>query len=368
MTTWIASKSTGLKLYKRENGYWYIQVTRGKKIALGTKDENVARKTFTEYEREVLEGRLERLTKEHLILFDEFKTEYLGTPGLEKGASNSKDAVGSRRPVVSDKTYKSDRLAVTKFREWYGNRPMAGITRKKLQEYRNHLLTCARLPKGNGKKDKVKGKLRPNSVNNYIRHLKYALKQAQDWGYLRDPDWRLDFKQVKVDTGQKIWMSEDEVKLLVDTAQEYSSMKTVIPVMLFTGMPRQNICGQIHITDTVIQYRRGKTEKLIEVPIIDKLRPYIAHLKQGIHVLAPFHPDTVGHRFKEVVNKAGIEGVSTHKVRHTFATLMLKAGVDMATVSALLGHASVEITMRFYGHVVDELKIEAMKKFNAILK
>jgi len=37
-------------------------------------------------------------------------------------------------------------------------------------------------------------------------------------------------------------------------------------------------------------------------------------------------------------------------------------------VSELLGHSSIEITLKFYGHIVDELKHEAMKKFNAILK
>lgn len=101
---------------------------------------------------------------------------------------------------------------------------------------------------------------------------------------------------------------------------------------------------------------------------MDKLKPYISHLNKGITLLTKWHPDTVGHRFKEIARDAGLGHISTHKMRHTFATLLLKAGVDIATVSKLMGHASVEIPIKYYGHIVDGLKTQAMQKLNDILK
>ena len=121
-----------MKLFQRENGYWYIHVRRGKKISLGTKDENTAKKALKVKEREYFEDKIREIDKEQLTLFNDFKIEYLG---------NGKDIVGIRKPTVSDKTYKADKLAVEKFYAWYGNKPMVGITRRKLQEYKGHLLT-----------------------------------------------------------------------------------------------------------------------------------------------------------------------------------------------------------------------------------
>jgi len=142
---------------------------------------------------------------------------------------------------------------------------------------------------------------------------------------------------------------ETEVKHLIKTAQKskHNDMRTVVPILICTGIPRQNICSQIHISKTHIMYRRIKTQEPINVPIIEILKPYIEHLGTGIVLLSKWHPDTIGHRFKEIARDAGFGHISTHKMRHTFATLLLKAGVDIATVSELLGHASIEITKKY---------------------
>lgn len=324
-----------MKLFKRGEIY-YVQLRRGKKISLKTSDDNLAKKVFTRMEREYLQGRLIKLEKETLHLFEDFEKEYKE----------------SRKGIVQPCTIRADRLALQKFKDFFGNRPMVGITEKKLQQFRSFLVAQG---------------LAKTSVNVHIRHFKTAIKQAIRWKYINENPLA-EFKTLKVDYGKPISMDEDQVKILFDKSQEYEYMKTAIPVMICTGLSRSDVCKTIVITDTAIQYRRKKTGKLVEIPIIDKLRPYIEGIS-GIVRLVPWkHPDTVGHKFLEVVRAAGLKGITTHKVRHTFATLMLKAGVEIATVSELLGHADISITKRFYGHIVDELKKDAMNKFNAILK
>ena len=78
-------------------------------------------------------------------------------------------------------------------------------------------------------------------------------------------------------------------------------------------------------------------------------------------------PDSVTHAFAKYANKAGITGVRLHDLRHTHASLMLKAGVHPKIVSERLGHSSVSITLDVYSHVVPGLQEAAALKFDETL-
>ena len=61
-------------------------------------------------------------------------------------------------------------------------------------------------------------------------------------------------------------------------------------------------------------------------------------------------PRTMQRRFQRLAAALGIEGAHFHTLRHSFATRLLELGVDVKTVSALLGHRSVRTTLEFYAH------------------
>ncbi|MDY2904915.1 MAG: site-specific integrase [Caecibacter massiliensis] len=65
---------------------------------------------------------------------------------------------------------------------------------------------------------------------------------------------------------------------------------------------------------------------------------------------------------------AGIPGFSFHGLRHTHATLLLKAGVNVKVVAERLGHADVAITMRTYAHVLPTMQASAVEAINRISK
>ena len=58
--------------------------------------------------------------------------------------------------------------------------------------------------------------------------------------------------------------------------------------------------------------------------------------------------------FQKACRKAGLEGVSVHSLRHTFASHLIMAGVPIKTVQVLLGHKSISTTLDIYGHLSPE--------------
>lgn len=63
-------------------------------------------------------------------------------------------------------------------------------------------------------------------------------------------------------------------------------------------------------------------------------------------------PSVVAHEFRGLCDEAGIDRVKFHSLRHTHASLLLAAGVDVKTVSERLGHSSPTTTLRIYAHVM----------------
>jgi len=332
-----------MRLWQRKNNVWYIDYERGISKSLETKDAKIAKEIFKRLQKEALMGRLVRLEKGEMKLFKSFTEEYLNI-----------------RTIKSKSTQKNDRLALTHFLDYYGNRAMAGITSKKLDEYRVYLIN-----KGISKV----------GANAYIRHFKTAIKTARKWGYIKERnngDLLEDFKQFKVDKSKPIYMTTENVKTLLRIATEMVDknmlpdfMLTAVAIMIWTGCGRAEIMSPIIFREDTLVFKRIKTGETYSVPVADSLKPYISHLEPGIVKIVKWqNPRTFSKYFEKIVNEAGLKGISPHKVRHTFATTLLRQGEDLKTIQKLMGHKSIQITADFYAHLEDEKKKQAVNKLN----
>lgn len=81
----------------------------------------------------------------------------------------------------------------------------------------------------------------------------------------------------------------------------------------------------------------------------------------------PISPDSVNNMLKRVLERAGIPKVRFHDLRHTFATLALQNGVDIKTVSGMLGHFSAGFTLDTYAHVTTAAQKEAAQTMGNVL-
>ena len=80
-----------------------------------------------------------------------------------------------------------------------------------------------------------------------------------------------------------------------------------------------------------------------------------------------YHPDSVVNLHKKILKDAGLEHIRFHDLRHTFATLALQNGVDVKTVSSMLGHYDAGFTLRTYTHATRQMQQKAAEKMGSFM-
>ena len=78
----------------------------------------------------------------------------------------------------------------------------------------------------------------------------------------------------------------------------------------------------------------------------------------------PRHPTAIHHRFKLILKRAGCKDIRFHDLRHTFATMALENGMDVKTLSGMIGHISAVTTLNTYSHVTDTMRAQAAVKID----
>ena len=165
----------------------------------------------------------------------------------------------------------------------------------------------------------------------------------------------------------------DEI-LKVIRERVYGPYRLPCLVALYTGMRRGNIIDlrrdQVDLKRREVRFVLNKSAKPMVIPISNKLAQVFAQVPW------PFEDDgllfpgicrkslTMG--VSRAFTRAGYDWFSFHKLRHTAACVLLEFGVSIATISELLGHSSIKVTMDFYAKVKPKALQEAVSKFDSI--
>lgn len=78
----------------------------------------------------------------------------------------------------------------------------------------------------------------------------------------------------------------------------------------------------------------------------------------------PVDPNAAYRHMKTLLQRAGLPSIRFHDLRHTFATLALENGMDVKTLSAMLGHVSAATTLDIYTHITDDMRLTAAANIN----
>ena len=79
---------------------------------------------------------------------------------------------------------------------------------------------------------------------------------------------------------------------------------------------------------------------------------------------APIAPSVVSHRLAKILKHAGCKKVRFHDLRHVFATNALEHGMDVKTLSTIIGHISSATTLNIYAHVTDDMQRQAAARID----
>ncbi len=206
---------------------------------------------------------------------------------------------------------------------------------------------------------------------NYHRTLKSFILDAISEGYLR----RNPYKWVRISKGDddgkglRKFLTRDELERIRTAKMGTECLERVRDLFVFqtyTCMSYTDLVafdiGKVRDVNGRMMYtgRRGKTGveftfMLLE-PALEVLRKYGGKLPLLSNV-------KYNEYLKVVAQAAGIDKpITTHWARHTGATLLLNAGVDMETVAKILGHTSTKITRSVYAKLLDDTVAREMEK------
>ena len=151
-------------------------------------------------------------------------------------------------------------------------------------------------------------------------------------------------------------MSREEEEKLLRNASPY--IQDIIRFGLNTGLRIGEIFSlqwaNVDLEKNILNVFAQKTQKSRAVPINTEARKVLEYWALGKRNEFVFYNPETGTPFVDLkagfglaCRKSGIEGVTWHTLRHTFASRLVAQGVDIVTVQQLLGHSSITVTMRY---------------------
>ena len=262
--------------------------------------------------------------------------------------------------------------------------------RADVSAYRIELLTSGGL--------KSKG-LSPKTVTNILSVLKNIFIFANREKFLVTAD----IKDITVKQPQKpmrILSIEEQQRLSQYLCDNLTSCWLGILLCLYTGLRIGEVCAlkwkDIHIHEHYLYIHQSmqriqiegsekrKTKVIIQspksecsirkIPIPDEILPLLLSFKSNDdaflligHVNRFIEPRNLENQFKTVTKECGIKIINFHALRHTFATRCVELGFDIKSLSEILGHSSVNITLNRYVHPSMELKQKNMNKLSGFI-
>lgn len=334
----------GMGIFQRKDrgsNNWYIQYFfQGRRIRerVGP-GRRMAERALAMRKAEIVQGRFNLEGHSRAVLFDEILNDFLKVSETNK------------------RSYKRDLQLGAHLRGFFGGRDVRRIAPALIEEYK-----AKRLSEG------VKGA----TVNRELSLMRTCF------------NWAIKGKKVKENPVRQIkffpepahrprFLDEEEYGRLM--AASPPQLRPVVFTAVTTGMRVGEILGlkweHVDFNRGLIHVDGTKSGKGRQVPVCGALRRVLEECREASGK-APYvflarhgrHYTSVRTAFENALRRAGIKGLTFHDLRHTAASWMVMAGVDLVTVKEILGHATIQMTLR-YSHVSSSHKRNAVEVLGA---
>ncbi len=292
----------------------------------------------TEYERHKVRARTEgycptqERNKPRPILFQDFEEEYLGWSRVNK------------------RSHKTDEQWFKRLREAFKGKTLDEITTREIEGFKSQLAA----------------ELAPATVNRHLALLKHMYTLALRWGKAKTNPVKT-VRLFKENNARVRYLTEnEEARLFLACPERY---RPIVTIALHTGL-RQGELLRMRWRDVdfgpgILTVERSKHGEALRVPMNSLVKETLYRLPRNGHQVFAWHngrtPSDVSHAFAEITKRAGISDFRFHDLRHTFASRLVMAGVDIRTVQELLGHKTIQMTLR-YTHLSPDHKQAAVER------
>ena len=359
----------GENIYKRKDGRWEGRFIKGRSINNRAQYGYLYGKSYSEVKNKLKNAEIKNETVNTVesIYFKEVIEEWLEFKKL-----NVKLSTMSR--------YKS--IVYNHIIPWFGNYEINLISTEIIQQFLNKLLFDG---------------LSNKTVNDILTVIKNIFRYAE----LRGIKFKVVLNAISVKSQKNNieTLTVPEEKRLCNYLLDNMNNKNLgILLCLYTGIRIGELCAlkwsdidlrekTVSINKTMIRIQKysldksNKTEVLVTSPKSDDSTRVIPLSECLISVIKDFirnrnayfltglidkyvEPRNMQYYFKSVLKKCGIKDYKFHILRHTFATRCVENGFEIKSLSEILGHSSIKITLDRYVHSSIDIKRKEMQKIN----
>lgn len=290
---------------------------------------------------------------------------------------------------IKESTYNKYRnLVYTYIVPVLGAMPLSKLTDEAIDHF------CQKLLLDGGKKASgLSSKTVADTLSVMRRILEYC--DAQNYGPVASA------KKISIKREEKelrVLSCTEQDRLCAYLVEHLNDRNLGILLCLFTGLRIGELCAltwddisiadrTVHIHQTMQRIQTedhtgGKTKIIIStpkskcsirtIPLTEEIASILAEHKKHGYLLTGstehfVEPRTMQNHFKRVTAQSGIHPANFHALRHSFATRCVELGFDIKSLSEILGHASVNITMNRYVHPSMELKRQNMQRLSQLI-
>jgi len=202
----------------------------------------------------------------------------------------------------------------------------------------------------------------PKTINHELGFCKHCFNLAvKEWQWVRDnPFTKVSMERLPQPRVR--YLTPEEFDKLYQACND--KLKPIVLFAVNTGMRQDNILSlrwqDVDLNRGVIVLPHTKNGERLGLPMNSTVKDLLSELKRIRFITSDFvfhtstgnrfDASTIGKWFRQALKKAGIQDFRFHDLRHTFASWLVQAGVNLYEVSKLLGHKRVTMTQR-YAHL-----------------
>ena len=214
-------------------------------------------------------------------------------------------------------------------------------------------------------------------INMEFSQIRASFTKAVEWNYLiKNPT--AGMKKIKVPAKTPRFLNKEEIEKLLDSTN--GQLKLIIQTFILTGLRLSELTNlrwenfNWERKTLIIQAFGGfqpKDHQIRTVPLHKDLLNLLFSIKKNDGYVFPnidgsiLNKRTLEKNFQKVIKKAGIDYCRIHDLRHTFASHLALAGVDLMAIKELLGHSSYSTTL-IYAHLTQPHLENAVSKLSVM--